>query len=45
MLEREALERMAIEAVDASLYYDLMDYLEITSDEELLEIVEKYKEN
>jgi len=41
MPDREVLEPAALEAVCPSLYYDLADNLEITSDVELLEIIEE----
>ena len=40
MLDRETLESEALKAVCACLYYDLADYLEITSDDELRAIIE-----
>jgi hypothetical protein len=39
-IDREVLEQMAAKAVCAYQYYDLMDCLDSTSDEELLAIIE-----
>lgn len=41
MLDRELLETAAVGAVCACLYYDLVDYLDITSDDELLAVIER----
>ena len=40
MTDRETLEAEALKAVCACLYYDLADYLDSTSDEELRAIIE-----
>ena len=40
MLDRETLEAEALKAVCACLYYDLADYLDSTTDEELLAIIQ-----
>lgn len=40
MIDREFLEKEALMKVCASDYYDLQDYLAITSDQELLDIIE-----
>lgn len=39
--DRETLEKLALEHVCAYHYYDLADYLEITSDEELHAIIDQ----
>jgi hypothetical protein len=39
-IDREVLEQMAAKAICAYQYYDLMDCLDSTSDEELLAIIE-----
>lgn len=39
-VDREILEKMALEACSAELYYDLLDNLEQTSNEDLWCIVE-----
>lgn len=38
-LDRESLEQMALEEVCACQLYDLSDYLEVTSDQELINII------
>lgn len=38
--DREELERSALAAISATDYYDLADNLEITTDIELLQIIE-----
>ncbi len=40
MFDRETLEALALESVCACRYYDLADYLEITTNAELLDIIE-----
>lgn len=40
MSDRELLEQAALQAVEATDYYDLCDYLEVTTDDELLAIIE-----
>jgi hypothetical protein len=40
MLDRETLEAEALKEVRACLYYDLADYLDSTSDNELRAIIE-----
>lgn len=40
MTDRETLEQEALAKVCASHYYDLADYLDVTSDTELLAITE-----
>jgi redox-regulated HSP33 family molecular chaperone len=40
MLDRETLEAEALKEVCACLYYDLADYLDSTSDDELRAIIE-----
>lgn len=40
MLDRETLEAMAIEAVCACDYYDLMDCIDATSDKDLQAIID-----
>ena len=39
-VDRELLEVAALQAVCACQYYDLADYLEITSDVELIDIID-----
>lgn len=39
MLDRDLMERLALDRVCACLYYDLADNMETTSDEELLVII------
>jgi redox-regulated HSP33 family molecular chaperone len=39
LFDRETLEQLALEQVCACQYYDLTDYLEITSDKELIDII------
>jgi hypothetical protein len=38
---REELEALALEVVDVCLYYDLVDTIQETTDEELIDIIEK----
>lgn len=40
MMNREDLEKLALETVSAELYYDLADNLETATDEELIKIIE-----
>jgi hypothetical protein len=40
MLDRESLEMLALESVCACRYYDLADYLDITTNAELLSIID-----
>jgi len=40
MIDREDLERMALEEVCSCWYYDLADTIEETSDEDLIQIIE-----
>jgi hypothetical protein len=40
MFDRETLEMLALESVCACRYYDLADYLEVTTNGELLDIIE-----
>jgi hypothetical protein len=40
MIDREQLENEALKAVCACRYYDLADYMSITTTEELLAIIE-----
>jgi hypothetical protein len=40
MFDRETLELLALESVCACRYYDLADYLEVTTNGELLDIIE-----
>lgn len=41
MIDRELLEKEALAKVCASHYYDLQDYFATTSDQELLDIIER----
>jgi hypothetical protein len=41
MTDRETLETLALEAICACWYYDLLDNLEITPDDELRAIIAK----
>lgn len=43
MIDRESLELLALESVCACRYYDLADYLETTTNGELLAIIENRK--
>lgn len=45
MLDRESLEKLALELVSADLYYELLDCMAETSDAELLRIIEVETEN
>lgn len=40
-IERDVLEKLALEAADAERYYDLLDNLDSVDDGELMEIVDK----
>jgi hypothetical protein len=40
--DRELLEALALDEVCACLYYELCDYLEITSDLELIRIIKNH---
>lgn len=40
MPDREALEEAALQAICACRYYDMADYLDITTNGELLDIIE-----
>lgn len=40
MFDRETLEIWALESVCACRYYDLADYLDVTTNSELLDIIE-----
>jgi len=40
MIDRETLEKMALDAVCACLYYELTDTIEETSDEDLQELIQ-----
>lgn len=40
--DRELLEALVLDEVCACLYYDLCDYLEITSDLELIRIIKSH---
>jgi hypothetical protein len=40
MFDRETLEILALESVCACRYYDLADYLDTTTNGELLDIIE-----
>ncbi|WP_020211118.1 hypothetical protein [Gilvimarinus chinensis] len=41
MVERDALERAALDACPASIFYDLLDCLDETSDEELNALIKE----
>jgi hypothetical protein len=43
MPDREVLEAVALESVCALMYYELADYLDSTSDAELLAIIEQHQ--
>ena len=43
MFDLEVLEEAALQAVCACRYYDLADYLDVTSNAELLDIIEGHK--
>jgi len=40
MFDRESLEMLALESICACRYYDLADYLDITTNAELLAIID-----
>lgn len=40
MLDRESLEQRALDLISAVLYYELLDNLDITTNQELINIIE-----